>query len=152
MAREPDYVIRINDFQARRISAELALKLVRQTVREIKQGAEAILAFGPYTTQTLSRHVKTRVSFNGFLIEGQVGIDGRRFPYAASVEGGARRHLIPLAPKPKGKWLRFYWRRVGKVVYAKQVKHPGQTGKAYLRIPTLVVCPRLHYRVVIYHD
>jgi hypothetical protein len=150
MATRTEFVVRIDQFQARRISMELALKLVRRTVREISEGASAILSFGPYTTGRMARHVKTRISLGAYIIEGQVGVDGKIFPYAASVEGGARRHYIPKVPKGKGRWLRFYWRRVGHVVYAKQVNHPGQTGKAFLRIPMLEVCPRLHYKVFIY--
>jgi hypothetical protein len=119
-------------------------------VREIKEGATAILSFGPYTQGNLVKGLETQIRYGPHIVEGKVGISGRRFPYAASVEGGARRHKIPLIPKGKGKWLVFFWRKVGHVVYLKQVNHPGQTGKAYLRIPLLVVAPKHNMRVFTY--
>lgn len=149
-ARSTTVTVRIDHFEVRRISLEAGTRLIRTVVREVQEGAQAILSFGPYTTGRMARAVQTRVSYGPYIIEGRVGVDGRRFPYAASVEGGARRHKIPKVPKGKGKWLRFYWRRVGHVVYFKQVHHPGQTGKAFLRIPLLVVAPRHNFKVYIY--
>jgi hypothetical protein len=119
-------------------------------VREIKEGATAILSFGPYTTGKLATGLETQIRYGPYIVEGRVGISGRRFIYAASVEGGARKHKIPLVPKGKGKWLVFFWRKVGHVVKLKQVNHPGQTGKAYLRIPLLVVAPRHNMKVFTY--
>lgn len=150
MAARSTFTVRIDHFEVRRVSLEAGTELIRTVTREIQEGAQAILSFGPYTTGRMARAVKTRVSYGPLIIEGRVGVDGIRFPYAASVEGGARRHRIPLVPKGKGKWLKFYWRRVGKIVYAKQVNHPGQTGKAFLRIPLLVVAPRHNFKVYIY--
>jgi hypothetical protein len=142
--------VRLNHFQIQFQSTELARKFITGVVEEIKAGARDILAFGPYTTGKLMTGLESRITYGPYLIEGRVGIPGRRFKYAASVEGGAKRHRIPLVPKPYGRWLVFYWRRIGKVVYAKQVNHPGQIGKAYLRIPLLVVAPRHNMKVFIY--
>lgn len=148
----PGWTFRIDHFQARTTSLEAARKLATTVVREIREGATAILAFGPYTEGRLLTGLESQIRYGPFLITARVGIPGRKFKYAASVEGGAKRHYIPLKPKGHGKWLRFYWRRVGHVVWAKQVNHPGQTGKAYLRIPLLVVAPRHGMKVIIYHD
>lgn len=150
----PGYTVRINQFQCRVQSLEAGRRLITTVVREIREGASAILAFGPYTSPrggNLARGLESRIEYGPFRVVGRVGISGRRYPYAASVEGGAKAHYIPLRPKGKGRWLKFYWRKVGKVVYFKQVHHPGQTGKAYLRIPLLVVAPR-HNMIVITYD
>lgn len=144
------YYVRIDQFQVRVQSIEAARGLITTVVREIKEGATAILAFGPYTKQKLVTGLESQIRYGPYIVTGQVGIPGRKFKYAASVEGGAQRHLIPLRPKGKGRWLKFYWRKVGRIVYFKQVKHPGQIGKAYLRIPLLVVAPRHHFKVYIY--
>lgn len=145
------YTVRINEFAVETQSLEAARRLITQVVREIMEGAANILAFGPYTTVArLATGLQYQIKYGPLQVEGRVGISGRRFPYAASVEKGARAHLIPLRPKGDRRWLKFYWRKVGHIVYAKQVRHPGQTGKAYLRIPLLVVAPRHNMRVIIY--
>lgn len=146
----PGYTVRLDRFQIRVQSIEAGRKLITQVMKEVKEGAEAILAFGPYTSGRLVRGVTTRITYGAYMVEGRVGISGKRFPYAASVEGGARRHKIPLLPKPRGTSLRFYWHKVGHIVYFRQVNHPGQTGKAYLRIPILVVGPKHNMRVFTY--
>ena len=42
-------------------------------------------------------------------------------PYAAAQAYGARPHVITA----RGKALRFYWPKAGKIVYFKSVHHPG---------------------------
>lgn len=144
----PGYTVRVNQFQCRVQSLEAGRRLITTVVREIREGATAILAFGPYTHGNLVRGLESRIQFGPYHVVGRVGISGRRYRYAASVEGGAKAHYIPLTPKEKGRWLKFYWRKVGRVVYRKQVHHPGQTGKAYLRIPLLVVAP--HHNMIVF--
>lgn len=140
----------MDQFQTRVQSLEAARKLVVKVIREVRDGAEAILSFGPYTHQNLLRGLETRIRYGPQIVEGSVGIDGRRYPYAASVEGGALPHTYgPRSPESSAR-LVFFWRKVGHVVYLTKVNHPGQTGKAYLRIPLLVVCPRNGMRVIIY--
>jgi hypothetical protein len=146
----PGYTVRLDRFEIRLQSIEAARRLVTQVVKEVREGAEAILAFGPYTTGRMARGVESRITYGAYSVEARVGVSGKRFPYAASVEGGAKRHHIPLLPKPKGTSLKFYWRKVGHIVYPRQVNHPGQTGKAYLRIPILVVAPKYNMRVFTY--
>lgn len=144
------YTVRIDQFQLHVQSIEAGRRLITTVCREVKEGADAILSFGPYTRGNLRRGLETRISYGPEMVTGQVGISGRRFVYAAAVEKGARRHKIQEYPKPYGKWLVFYWRKAGGIVYFKQVNHPGQIGKAYLRIPLLVVAPAHHMKVFIY--
>jgi hypothetical protein len=146
----PGYTVRLDRFQIQVISIDAADKLIRRVTKEVQDGAEAILSFGPYTTGRLLTGLQTQIRYGPYVVEGRVGISGKRFPYAASVEGGAKRHKIPLLPKPYGRSLRFYWRKVGHIVHFQQVNHPGQTGKAYLRIPILVVAPKYNMRVFTY--
>lgn len=146
----PGYTVRLDRFEIRVQSIEAARRLITQVVKEVREGAEAILSFGPYTTGRLVRGVESRITYGPYAVEARVGISGKRFPYAASVETGAKRHKIPLLPKPYGTSLKFYWRKVGHIVHFQQVNHPGQTGKAYLRIPILVVAPKYNMRVFTY--
>lgn len=57
--------------------------------------------------------------------------------YAAAVEGGAglwgpRASKYVILPRNK-RYLRFYWRKVGRIVTLPSVRHPGQRGKNYLQ-------------------
>lgn len=142
------YRVRINRFAANTVTIEAGRRLLTRVVDDIKDGARIILLHGPYTTGNLVLGLESQIRYGPFEANATVGIPGRRFPYAASVEGGARRHLI--RPTGDKKWLRFYWRRVGHVVYRKQVNHPGQSGKGYLRIPLVAVATRYGFRVITY--
>jgi hypothetical protein len=148
------YTVRLHNFQIRVQSIEAGRRLITKAVDEIEDGARDILAFGPYTRQSGQRHLanglRRQIKYGPFIVEGTVGISGLQYPYAASVEGGARRHKIPLTPKVPPDRLYFYWRRVGRFVAPLQVNHPGQTGKAYLRIPLLVVGPKYNMKVFTY--
>ena len=82
---------------------------------------------------------------------------GSDLPYAASVENGAAPHII----RPRaaalgggvyrgGRYLHFYWEKVGHRVSFRKVNHPGQEGKHYLRNALLRVARRRNFRVIIY--
>lgn len=57
---------------------------------------------------------------------------GSNRPYAAAHHEGAKRHkIVPRASNPSG-LLRFWWGRVGAIVYRKSVNHPGNRPNPYL--------------------
>lgn len=144
------YTVRLDHFQIRVQSIEAGRRLITKAVDEVFDGARDILSFGPYTTNRLVHGLERQIRYGPEMVTGRVGISGRRYPYAAAVEGGARPHKIPGIPKVPPAHLYFYWRKVGAYVRPLQVNHPGQTGKAYLRIPLLVVGPRHNMKVFIY--
>jgi hypothetical protein len=49
---------------------------------------------------------------------------GSKLKYAATVSLGSRPHIIKA--RRKGRTLKFYWNRVGRVVYPVRVRHPGR--------------------------
>lgn len=61
---------------------------------------------------------------------GQVYVDTNEVPYADYIEEGTEPHIIRAR---RVKRLRFFWERIGKVVYMKQVSHPGNSAYNYLR-------------------
>lgn len=132
-------------------SHEAARRLVRRVNVEILEGAYIILSEGKYTTGKLRLGLKRREEDTPQGVRGRVGISKREFPYAASVEGGARRHPIPHEDNHTAKILKFYWRKVGHIVYFSEVDHPGQRGKAYLRRPLARAAAR-HNLVVVTYD
>ncbi len=141
--------IQINNYEAYREVHADAFKLVQDVVREVRTAAFRILLEGPYTHGHLAMGLRTKIEIVPNGVRGKVYIDGAIYPYAKAVEGGADPHIIrPHLPR---RYLRFYWRKVGHVVYLKSVNHPGQKGKAYLRGPLARVAVRHGMRVIIYH-
>jgi len=137
----------IHHLQARSESDAAAFKFVRAVCREIQFQARLDLFQGPYTTGHLARSIKINGPFiePGQRVIGEVGSD---LPYAAVVEKGARRHYI--FPNPPRTHLKFYWRRVGKVVYRRLVDHPGMRGKGYLAKAARIAARRHNMLVIIY--
>jgi hypothetical protein len=142
-----------------------AVELVTQVMYEVEFGARAKLLTGPYTTGILADSIRRD---GPHIAPGRVfGSVGSKLPYAASVHSGAKVHWI----FPKGAQglvrfgsrkrpqLRFFWRKVGHVVYLPHVpgsegkvghSHPGQPGKHYLTEP-LRRSARIHgFRVIVY--
>jgi hypothetical protein len=142
------YRVRIHQFELRTQSIEAGRRLITRVTDEVEDGAYNILSFGPYTSGHLKRGLKRQIRYGPYTVTASVGISGLRYPYAASVEGGAKPHKIPLTAKIPPAHLYFYWRKVGAYVRPLQVNHPGQIGKAYLRIPLLVVGPKYNMKVV----
>ena len=141
--------VQINNAEAYRESHEAAFKLVQDVVREVRTAAFRILIVGPYTEGRLALGLKTEVRIVPNGVRGRVYIDGNIYPYAKAVEGGADPDVIrPRAPRTR---LKFFWRKVGHVVYLRKVNHPGQKGKAYLRGPLIRVGTK-HGMIVITHE
>lgn len=61
--------------------------------------------------------------------EGGVGVSKEDVPYAGYVRWGTRPHVIRAR---NAKYLRFYWPRVGRVVFFKKVNHPGTKPNYFL--------------------
>lgn len=142
-----------------------AVELVTQVMYEVEFGARAKLLTGPYTTGILADSIERD---GPHIAPGRVfGSVGSKLPYAASVHSGAKVHWIfPKGAKGlvrfgshKRPQLRFFWRKVGHVVYLPHVpgsearigrSHPGQPGKHYLTEP-LRRSARIHgFRVIVY--
>lgn len=144
--------VRIYHQRARRQSNEDAEKFVREVLRQVAFQARLHVVFGPYTTGNLARSIRIeppRIDFGR--VSGSVGSD---LPYAAAVEGGAglygpRRSKYLILPR-RARLLKFYWRKVGRVVALPDVKHPGQRGKRYLLRAAESVARRHNLRLITY--
>lgn len=140
--------------RARRESNKAAERFVRERLREIQFQARLHVVFGPYTTGNLARSIRTRGPFMDLgMVSGSVGSD---LSYAAAVESGAglwgpRHSKYLIRPVAWSGHLRFYWRKVGKVVTLPYVNHPGQRGKGYLHQAAQSVARR-HRMLIIFRD
>lgn len=145
--------VRIYHSRARRETNEDAEKFIREVLRQIAFQAKLHVAFGPYTTGNLARSIRARGPFIRFgRVAGEVGSE---LNYAAAVEGGAglygpRMSKYPIRPR-NAKRLRFYWRKVGRVVSLPIVHHPGQRGKNYLLRAAESVARR-HNMIIVIHE
>lgn len=142
----------INVPLSRRVSQQATVRHVRQILREIRIRARITASHGPYTTGRLAQSI----NIDGPYIEinrvrGSVGSSLR---YAELVNSGAGLHgplgsKYLIRPRPPKRYLRFYWRRMGRTVALTQVRHPGQQGKRYLTDALREVARRHNLRVVI---
>jgi hypothetical protein len=131
---------------AHRETNESAMRFIRKAVREMRFIARLAVSYGPYTTGRLAQSIQAKGPFlEGLVVRAQVGSD---LFYAKMVNSGARPHLI--FPIPPRTYMKFYWRKVGRVVYLDKVRHPGQRGKGYLEEAARTIGRRYNLRVIIY--
>jgi hypothetical protein len=125
----------IFDTRARHAANQAAADFVREILRQIQFRARVRVSHGPYTTgrlaQSIERHGPT---FDFDRVSGYVGSN---LHYASIVEDGSGLygpHRSTYLIRPRGAHkLRFYWRKVGRIVSLDMVNHPGQRGKNYLQ-------------------
>jgi hypothetical protein len=143
----------IHRVQARRETTQMAFQFTRRVLHEIRFRARANLLSGPYTTGRLARSLEIKGPYvHPGRVTGSVGTD---LHYAEAVEKGAglwgpRRSKYLIYPR-RARNLRFYWRRVGRVVTLPYVRHPGQRGKGYLEKAAEEI-GRRHNMIVIIYD
>lgn len=127
---------------AARVPAEL---LVRKTAGQIERAAKRRAASGKYVTGSLSSRITVTYKISAYIVRAQIGPKPTR-RYDLAAHQGAKPHRI--RPKRRGGKLRFYWRKVGHVVYFSSVSHPGMRGKEYLIKPLHKYGRRNGFRVV----
>lgn len=124
--------VQIDYAKGYKFSRQVGEKFLRRALLEMKIEAVTILSRGEYTIppSRLATSLDVTVHLGAQGIEGSLG---SKLKYAASVEAGASPHYI--LPRPPRTRLKFFWRKVGRVVAPPFVYHPGQRGKRYLRGP-----------------
>lgn len=113
----------------------ILLKKAASTTRLIANQARADV---PVKTGNLGRTigVDAPVVTGLFRVSAGVHAGGRDAPYAIPVHEGARPHIIRARRVPL---LRFYWEKVGRNVAFRQVNHPGNAPRPFLRNAALRV-------------
>lgn len=139
-----------------------ALRLVDNLLNDVELAAKVIASSGTYSTGRLADSIdKDGPRITGNIITGSVGSN---LSYANVVHDGAGIHNIFPKAAP-GVWrfgsrkspqLKFYWRRLGRVVYFPHIpaslntmgrSHPGFKGKKYLSTPLRVFGRAQGFRV-----
>lgn len=132
--------VKLNKLQVHLTATRDSEKLVRKVCRAVERSAKRITATGEYTTGNLSRSIHTDIRYRRNTVIGSVGSP---LDHALIVHDGAVPHDIDPVRAAK---LRFYWRRLGHIVYLSHVNHPGQRGKFYLTDPLRVEAIRYGFR------
>ena len=96
---------------------QLKSKAQRAARRMATSGEADLQRTGPVDTGDLSRSTSVTYTQSRNRVVWDVVVD---VPYAKAQAFGARPHVIRGNPT-----LRFYWGKVGKVVYFPKVNHPG---------------------------
>lgn len=140
MARVTSVRIVLDPVTVRTIPAELVAPLVADATREVLNRARV---------QVNVRTGNLRASLRMTMRAGKTFVEGKvstRVKYALYVHDPTAPHTIR-AKRPGG-FLRFPWQKMGgKVVYFRQVWHPGYRGNPYLRQPLAEVGTAKGFRV-----
>lgn len=136
--------IRINHAQVAITANRLTTRYMRKSVARIHAEAVINASTGPYTTGRMASSITSHVYTSGLKVHARVGSDLR---YAAFSDTGTAPHVI--RPRGPGYPLRFYWRKVGRVVRFRKVNHPGQRSKGWLTDPLVAEARRRGWKVVI---
>ena len=137
--------VHIHEAQVRITANRLTGRHVRETINAIERRARAKAATGPYTTGRLAASVRSHTYTIGWKIYGTVGSS---LPYAKFPDTGTAPHVI--RPRGFGYPLRFYWRKVGRVVAFYKVNHPGQRSKGWLTDPLISEARKRGWKVVLH--
>lgn len=130
----------------RKAADDPARKLVRITTSAVSRQARSNAPGGPYSTGRLKSSITWQMAKDvpGDEVSAECGSP---LIYANSVHGGQPPRLIlPV----RARLLRFYWRRVGRVVHRSRVNHPGTQAQPYLTDALREIAPRYGFKVVIY--
>lgn len=134
----------------RRKSLAKAYTAVAESSRIVLAQARILTAHGPYSRggpDGLSASLRREIDVlrGGKEVRARIWSTKR---YARIVHDGAAPHTI--RPRVRGRRLRFYWRRVGRVVAFRSVHHPGQQGQFFLTKPLVTEAARRRFRVTIH--
>lgn len=138
--------VELHRLNLRRLRIGAATKLVEKVTRQVAIEAR-IDSRGPYSTGATAASIREHVYVAGNDVIGDVSA---HTPYAHIAHGGARPHII--RPRRPGGKLRFYWRKVGRVVAFDYVSHPGMRGKHFLSGPMERVGRRNRFIVLTFGD
>ena len=128
-----------NRAQITRTAQAKGVELVIPTAQRIQGVAKRIVH---RKTGRLQRDIRIKRTINAKWVRARVGSG---LSYAAAQHDGAVEH--PIVPVRR-RLLKFYWEKVGRVVYFRRVQHPGNKGNEYLTRPLERIAPRRGFIVV----
>jgi hypothetical protein len=120
-----------------------ALKLVSRACRIVLTDAKRTVRVD---TGRLRASLNSKITVRLYTINGRIG---SRVKYSLVEHNGAKKHVIRAV---RGQYMKFYWKKVGKVVWLRRVNHPGTRGSFYLTTPMIKLLPPRGFRVSRFRD
>jgi hypothetical protein len=120
-----------------------AIRLVSRACRRVENEAKRTVRVD---TGRLRASINTKLTIRVWVVKGRVG---SRVKYSLVEHGGAKKHTIRAT---KGQYMKFYWKKAGRVVWFRTVNHPGTSGSFYLTTPMIRNLPGMGFRVERYRD
>jgi hypothetical protein len=125
----------------REVPLRLVTPRVLKLAQQVERGARSTVRVKTGRLRG-SIYSKTRTTRSKITVT--IGSNNKR---AVLEHDGARPHVI--AQREGGPVLRFYWRKVGRVVHFTSVNHPGTEGSQFLTGPLLKYGLRAGFAVTI---
>lgn len=120
-----------------------AIKLVSRASRRVENEAKRTVRVD---TGRLRSTINTKMTIRVWVVKSRVGT---RSKYGLVEHNGARKHPIHAV---KGEFMKFYWKKAGRVVWFRSVNHPGTKGSFFLTTPMIRNLPAMGFRVERYRD
>ena len=118
-----------NQPETRATVVRLTLPRVSRTCRQTVSMAKRVV---PRDTGRLANSIGSKISTPRYAVKGRVGT---RVSYARPLHNGSQAHKIRAV---RARALKFYWKRVGHVVFFASVRHPGNKAVPFLTAPLSV--------------
>lgn len=135
--------VELNNEQVRLEAMAPATRLVSRACRRVQAGAKRRVRVD---TGRLRASINTKVVPKLYTVRGTVG---SKVKYSLVEHNGAKRHLIlPI----NGEFMKFYWKKLGRVVWVRRVNHPGTSGSFYLTTPMIEFLPPMGFKVSRFRD
>ena len=135
--------VKLDAEAVRRVPIELVTPLVRKTAAQVERRGRGTVRV---LTGAVRSSIKTEMKITRTRVVATVSATHRR---AMLEHEGAKAHQI--VPRLGNRKLRFYWKKVGRVVYFSSVNHPGTKGSKFLTKPLLLIGERNGFRVTIHN-
>jgi hypothetical protein len=115
-----------------------AIQLVSRASRRVENEAKRTVRVD---TGRLRSSINTKMTIRVWVVKARIGT---RVKYGLVEHDGASRHTIRAV---KGEYMKFFWKKAGRVVWFRSVRHPGTKGSFFLTTPMVRHLPGLGFRV-----
>lgn len=133
--------IQLNRTAIRAVPIELVTPFIRDVGGQVERGARRAVRV---RSGAVRASIRSTFKISGTKVTKSISATHER---AMLEHEGAKAHTI--AQRPGGPMLRFYWTKVGHVVYFTRVNHPGTKGSKFLTSPLLLYGLRNGFTVTI---
>jgi len=133
--------VKLNRVAVREVPIELVSPFINEVGGMVERGARRAVRV---KSGAVRASIRSRFVISGTKVTKTVSAT---HPRALLEHEGAKAH--PIEQQPGGPILRFYWQKVGHVVYFTRVNHPGTKGSKFLTSPLLLYGLRNGFQVTI---